>query len=144
MDLVLGIILIVLAFLFILFGVICLVFSDGEENAVGVGCGMSLGGVVLIVIGIIFTVYSSQNYSTITNQIMTYRDAEHFTIGMVRGKSYQMFDYNTKILIEKPVSFSTIIKDEDECPYIVETKHIGDRNTYYYIHVPADVIILAM
>ena len=144
MDLAGGIICIVLAVLFITLGILLLIGSDGDSEFIGPGTGISLAGLVIGTIGIILTVASSQNYSKVTNQIITYRDADHFTIGMVRGEKYQMLDYYTRVLIEKPVSSSTIVRDEEEHPYIVEHKHVGDKTTYYYIHVPADVVIFAM
>lgn len=148
MDLAIGIILIVLASIFLIFAAILIVGAIVEgfdDEFVGPLVGCSLVGIILMTFGILTTVPASQSYDYVESYITSFHpNEETFVVGMSQGKSYYVLDATSSSLIEKSINSSKLVRDEDTKPYIQKVSEFGSKDVTYYIHVPADCTVFIM
>lgn len=149
MDLAIGIILIVLASIFLLFAIILIVGGilegNHEADAVGATIGTTVAGILFLVFGILTTVPASKSYDYVESYITSFHpNEETFVVGMSQGKYYYVLDANNSNLIEKRIDSSKLVRDEDTKPYIQKVSELGSKDVTYYIHVPADCTVFIM
>ena len=148
MDLAIGIILIVLASIFLIFVAILIVGAIVEgfdDEFVGPLVGCSLAGILFMVFGILTTVPASKSYDYVESYITSFHpNEETFVVGMSQGKSYYVLDATSSNLIEKSINSSKLVRDEEENPYIQKVSKYGSKDVTYYFHVPENVTIFIM
>jgi len=149
MDLAIGIILIVLASIFLLLAATLIVggiiAGSHDVDEVGATIGIIVAGILFLVFGISTTVPASKSYDYIESYIMSFHSNEEtFVVGMSQGKSYYVLDATSFNLIEKRINSSKLVRDEETKPYIQKVSEFGSKDVTYYIHVPMNTTIFIM
>lgn len=145
MDLAIGIILLSLGALILLANIILTIggaFSKDNQMGIPIGIAVCL---VLSIIGLAYTIPSAQSCDYVETYIMSFHpESNDFVIGMAQGKYYYVLDANDSSLIERSISSSKLVRDEETNPYIQKVSKYGEIAVTYYIHIPMNTIIFVM